>query len=162
MKVLTLVFMVILVGINSAKAEWVYGNQESSFEDKRLDIVFNKASKNTILIACENNKKVSIAFMTSVTSHRGRYNNINATYPKLKIRVDNNPIEEFDTELFDSKDGAAVTITPSPDLIKSISKAENKIAVRIESLGFVLAEENYDTSNINKSFEDFFNKCELN
>ncbi|SCD22812.1 hypothetical protein BR141012304_10370 [Brucella inopinata] len=85
----------------------------------------------------------------------------NATKPKIRVRVDKNPVVDVDVELQNINDKATAFGDVDIDLLKSVAAAKNRVAVVMQILGENYHEKSFNVRGSTKSIGQIIKACGL-
>jgi len=146
----------------SANAQWVYQGQESAFDDSALHIAVTAAGQYGFGFRCKG-PKIEAVYMTPDKSFEdsSALSVANATHPKIRVRVDKNPIVDIDVELANVEDKATALGEVDVDLLKSVASAKNRIVVVMQILGDNYHEKSFSVRGSTKAINQIIEACDL-
>lgn len=145
-----------------ANAQWVYQAQESAFDDNSMHIAVTAAGQYGFGFRCKGGK-IETVYLTSDKSFEDNSAILmaNATKPKLRVRVDKNPVVDIDVELQNIDDKATAFGDVDIDLLKSVAAAKNRVAVVLQIIGDNYHEKSFNVRGSTKAINQIIESCDL-
>ncbi|OEI84424.1 hypothetical protein GRI33_00950 [Brucella sp. BO3] len=153
---------IVLATGTTANAQWIYQGQESAFDDDALHIAVTAAGQYGFGFRCKG-AKIEAVYMTPDKSFEdsAAISLANATKPKIRVRVDKNPVVDVDVELQNINDKATAFGDVDIDLLKSVAAAKNRVAVVMQILGENYHEKSFNVRGSTKSIGQIIKACGL-
>lgn len=126
-----------------AKAEWLYDVDQSAFGGKAVHLLFNVQIYYGVSVRCDSQLKILFLTPEDIDSEE-TINNINRQWPKLLLRVDDNPPFELTARAFASEGKLFMMAPLDNKFIDELESAQNRVAVAIRMLGTVYHEREFD------------------
>ncbi|MCH4540220.1 hypothetical protein [Ochrobactrum sp. A-1] len=156
---------VILVGLLatcvSANAQWVYTGKESAFDDDSVHMAFTGQGAYGLGFRCRGSKIEAVYLTPDTSFNQNTYQTANTTHPKMKIRVDKNPIVDVDVELSDADGKAGASGVVGLKLLEAVRDAKNRVAVVLNLLGENYHEQSFNVRGSGKAIGQIIDGCGL-
>ncbi len=162
MKKLVATIAIVMATGTTANAQWMYQGQESAFDNDTLHIAVTAAGQYGFGFRCKGTK-IEAVYMTPDKSFddSAAISLANATKPKIRVRVDKNPVVDVDVELQNIDDKATAFGDVDIDLLKSVASAKNRVAVVMQILGDNYHEKSFNVRGSTKSIGQIIKACGL-
>ncbi|KAB2693860.1 hypothetical protein [Brucella intermedia] len=162
MKRLAIAFTSVLATCWAANAQWVYQAQESAFDDNSMHIAVTAAGQYGFGFRCKGGK-IETVYLTPDKSFDDNSAILmaNATKPKLRERVDKNPVVDIDVELQNIDDKATAFGDVDIDLLKSVASAKNRVAVVLQIIGDNYHEKSFNVRGSTNAINKIVAACNL-
>lgn len=140
-----------------AQAQWLYQDKESAFGDDTLHIALTASGSYAFGLRCKAGTFDAI-FITPEQAE-GSFGMLNMLKPKLRIRVDDQDIQNFDGEI-ENADGKVVILAAiERSLAEAIRDARRRVAVVIEVLGQRFHEQSFNVRGSTNAVGKVLAKC---
>lgn len=147
---------------SASHAQWLYQGQESAFDDDALQIAVTAEGQYALGFRCKRDN-IEVVYMTPDKSFQDAdaYKMANLAKPKIRIRIDNNPIVDIDA--FMTEAGGKATIIGETDLemLESIRNAKKRVAVVLQLLGDSYHEKSFNVRGSTKALGQIIKACKL-
>ena len=151
-----------VVSAGPANAQWVYQGNESAFGDDAMHVAVTGVGDYGFGFRCKGGVAEAI-YLTPDRSFgsEAAYTMANATGPKLRVRVDDQPIVELDAELSDMDGKASILATTNKELLTTARDAKKRVAVVLTLLGDNYHEQSFNVRGSTKAINSVISGCGL-
>lgn len=152
---------IVLATGTAANAQWIYSGKESAFDNDTLHMALTSKAPYGLGFRCRGSK-IEIVYLTPDTSFdEDTYKMANITLPKLRVRVDKDPIIDVDVELSDAEGKVVAVGIVDLSLLESVKAAKSRVAVVLQLLSDSYHEQSFNVRGSGKAISQIIDGCGL-
>lgn len=144
-----------------AMAQWHYQGSESEFGDDGLHLALTAKGAYALGIRCRGSTLQAMYMTPDRSIPDDNFEAVNATKPKMKVRIDKGDVIELDVDLAETNGTISAISDIDRDLLNSLRDAKRNVAVVLELIGTNYHENSFGVRGSTKAIDQVIVGCGL-